>query len=201
MDHSMTIQDLIIGEANRQGVPAAIALAVASRESGLQHTVAGGAVKRGAAGEIGIFQLMPGTAAALGVNAFDLAQNVQGGVRYLRQMFEQFGTWTLAVEAYNCGPGCIEDVIDGRRKLPASTAAYAAAVLPGAAAANVITASPPPAPIVRAPVMVVPGGPGNNYVTVADPALDTPAQDAAPLSAYALLAGVAVLGAAWFLSD
>ena len=79
------------------GVPPALALAVAQRESGLNQAAVG------TSGEIGVFQLMPATAAQLGVNPSDLSANISGGLRYLQQMYAQFGDWSLALEAYNGG--------------------------------------------------------------------------------------------------
>lgn len=95
----LSIPDQITAAANKYGVPPWLALAVATRESGLNQAA------RGTSGEIGVFQLMPTTASDLGVNPSDLSQNIDGGVKYLSQMFGKFGDWFTALEAYNAGPG------------------------------------------------------------------------------------------------
>jgi soluble lytic murein transglycosylase-like protein len=118
----MSVADQIVAEAQRQGVDPPIALEVARRESGFNQGATG------AAGEIGVFQLKPTTAAMLGVNPYDLAQNIQGGVTYLRQLLSQFGDPAKAVAAYNCGPGCVSSTVaygaDWFAHIPASTKSY-----------------------------------------------------------------------------
>lgn len=64
-------------------------------------------------------QLMPGTARELGVDPYDWRQNVEGGIRYLRQQYDRFGSWDLAVAAYNAGPGAVAS-----GQIPASTLYY-----------------------------------------------------------------------------
>lgn len=95
------LRDMIIAEANDQGVPPEIALAVATQESGMCHWSPSGNVLRGKAGEYGVMQLMPATAARLGVDPTDVNDNIHGGVKYLKELYGETGDWTLAVQHYN----------------------------------------------------------------------------------------------------
>ena len=92
---SSALQNQIIQEANAQGVPSSIALAVAQQESGFNPNA------RGAAGELGTFQLMP----QYFPGAADPNQNISLGVGYLKSLYAQFGDWSTALAAYNWGPG------------------------------------------------------------------------------------------------
>lgn len=93
---------LISSAARHYGLPPSLLKAVAKAESGFSP----GAVSD--QGAMGLMQLMPGTARALGVSdPFDPAQNVFGGARYLSQQMERFGSVDLALAAYNAGPGAV----------------------------------------------------------------------------------------------
>ena len=66
--------------------------------------------QRSARGAIGVMQLMPDTAASLGVNPYDEKQNVEGGAKYLREMLDAFGgDVKKAVAAYNAGSQAVKD--------------------------------------------------------------------------------------------
>lgn len=85
--------------ALKTGTPAALIHAVISVESGYK------AAAVSSAGAIGMMQLMPKTAAMLGVNPWIEAENILGGAKYLAQLNRQFaGNWHLALAAYNAGP-------------------------------------------------------------------------------------------------
>ncbi|WP_245686524.1 lytic transglycosylase domain-containing protein [Paracoccus tibetensis] len=88
--------------AQRHGIPEDLFLRLVQQESGWNPNA------RSHKGAMGLAQLMPGTAAKLGVNPADPVQNLNGGARYLRMMYNQFGNWTLALAAYNAGPGAVQ---------------------------------------------------------------------------------------------
>jgi hypothetical protein len=95
------LETLIQKYANRYGVDPSLVRAVMRNESGFNpHAVS-------PKGAQGLMQLMPGTAALMGVsNPFDPEQNIAGGVGYLRHCLDCFDhNVPLAVAAYNAGPG------------------------------------------------------------------------------------------------
>ena len=61
------------------------------------------------AGAIGLGQLMPDTAAELGVDPQDWRQNLDGSARYLAMMLAEFGDMPLALAAYNAGPDAVRE--------------------------------------------------------------------------------------------
>jgi soluble lytic murein transglycosylase-like protein len=100
------IVQLIADTATRYGVAPELAIEVATAESGLNPNT-----PDSSAGAIGIFQLEPATAASLGVDPRDPVQNIDGGVRYLRQLLNQFSELAAAVGAYDWGPGRVSSAI------------------------------------------------------------------------------------------
>jgi len=98
------IDSLVQQNAAAYGVDPALVKSVIANESAFDANATSNV------GAQGLMQLMPETAAELGVtNAYDPAQNVAGGTRYLRSLLDRFkGDTKLAVAAYNAGPGAVE---------------------------------------------------------------------------------------------
>ena len=98
-----SVQQQIIDTANQYGVDPNLALAVAQQESGFRQNATS------SAGAIGVFQLMPSTAAELGVNPYDVNGNIVGGIAYLKQKLDaNGGDPTLALAAYNAGQANVD---------------------------------------------------------------------------------------------
>lgn len=88
--------------ARKHNIPEDLFLRLVQRESGWNPNVTS------SKGAQGLAQLMPDTADLLGVDINDPVQNLNGGARYLRMMYNKFGNWRLALAAYNAGPGAVE---------------------------------------------------------------------------------------------
>jgi soluble lytic murein transglycosylase-like protein len=103
----------------RYGVDADLVRSVIRVESAYDSTAVS------SAGAMGLMQLMPGTARALGVGCpFDPRENVLGGTRYLRELHDRLGSWPRALAAYHAGAARVES---GR--IPTATRRYVRRVL------------------------------------------------------------------------
>jgi soluble lytic murein transglycosylase-like protein len=102
------IDALVDRNASTWQVDPALIKAVIANESGFDANATSGV------GAQGLMQLMPETAASLGVrDPYDPGQNVAGGTRYLRGLLDRFGgDKRLAIAAYNAGPGAVEKYKD-----------------------------------------------------------------------------------------
>lgn len=113
--------DLAKTLARRHDIPEDLFLRLVQQESGWNPNAVS------PKGATGLAQLMPQTARALGVDINNPEENLEGGARYLRAMYDKFGSWRLALAAYNAGPGAVEKY-DGIPPF-AETKAYVIAIL------------------------------------------------------------------------
>ena len=93
--------DMAKAAARKHGVPEDLFLRLVQQESGWNPTA------RSRKGALGLAQLMPATARALGVDPLNPRENLEGGARYLKRQYEKFRTWRLALAAYNAGPAAV----------------------------------------------------------------------------------------------
>jgi len=115
--------------AEAAGIDPHLAVQVAMHESDLNpHAL------NPSSGAIGIMQLMPATAAAMGVDPHNVAQNIRGGIHYLHQQLAKFGDTAQALAAYNWGPGHVAHAVarwgsEWLNHAPSETRHYVASIL------------------------------------------------------------------------
>jgi len=124
-----------IAIATSHAIPSKLFLALINAESGFDANAVS------PKGAIGLTQLMPATAKSLGVDPYDPKENLSGGARYLRQQYDRFGSWPLALAAYNAGPTRVARL--GRIPNIPETKAFVARVMrdAGLASSPITTAS------------------------------------------------------------
>jgi len=89
------------------GIPTDLLARQAYEESRFRPDIIDGSTPS-SAGALGLMQFMPATAAQLGINPLDPQQAVNGAAQYLVSLYHMFGTWTLALAAYNAGEGNVK---------------------------------------------------------------------------------------------
>jgi hypothetical protein len=109
-------EDAVVKEAQRLGVDPQLALHVLYKETG---NLKNPETARSKAGALGVMQLMPRTAKELGVDPMNPEENIRGGVVYLKKMMDQFNDPTLALAAYNAGPGRVNQILRSGRGIEA----------------------------------------------------------------------------------
>ncbi len=104
LPYDYNFESIVQDAGHRYGIDPSLIKAVIQAESG------GNPLTVSKAGAQGLMQIMPATAAELGVaNPFDPTQNVMGGTRYLRKLLDRYhGDTRLALAAYNWGMGNLE---------------------------------------------------------------------------------------------
>ncbi|WP_298836090.1 lytic transglycosylase domain-containing protein [uncultured Roseobacter sp.] len=94
--------DMARRAARKHRIPEDLFLRLVQQESGWN------ARAKSHKGALGLAQLMPATARALGVDPLDPEENLEGGARYLAKQYREFRSWPLALAAYNAGPGAVK---------------------------------------------------------------------------------------------
>jgi soluble lytic murein transglycosylase-like protein len=109
----------------RHGIPHNLLARLLYQESRFRADIISGETKS-SAGALGIAQFMPQTAAQFGIDPLDPPQAIDAAGKYLAQLYARFGSWSLALAAYNFGPGNVAK--HGLVDAPAETRDYVAQI-------------------------------------------------------------------------
>lgn len=96
------LEKMILQKSKKYNVsPDLISAVIQTESAGKQNSVS-------QAGAIGLMQIMPKTASELGINPHSPEENLDGGVRYLKEMAGKFNSLDEVLAAYNAGPGAVK---------------------------------------------------------------------------------------------
>lgn len=130
---SHPLEDRAIAAADKVGLDRSLMLHALYKETGGHKSPETAVSKKGAQGPM---QLMPATAKELGVNPKNVDENLLGGAMYLKRMLDKYQDPSLALAAYNAGPGRVDKAIksgQGMAGLPNETRMYIAGLADGGA--------------------------------------------------------------------
>jgi soluble lytic murein transglycosylase-like protein len=131
------LEPLFASATRAYGLPRRLLEAVGYRESRFRPEIISGALPS-SAGAIGVMQIVPKWHPSIGeAGARDPARAIPYAAKYLRELYGQFGTWPLALAAYNWGPGNLQKHLaagKGPELWPAETRTYVAEIIANAGA-------------------------------------------------------------------
>ena len=116
---------LLRAAEDRYGIPRDLLTRVAYQESRFRPDIITGQVVS-SAGAVGIMQIVPRWHP--GVDPLNVPQAIDYGARFLRENYDRFGSWPLALAAYNWGPGNVQAWQQGQAVPPLETANYVAQI-------------------------------------------------------------------------
>jgi soluble lytic murein transglycosylase-like protein len=131
------LEPLFASATRAYGLPRRLLEAVAYRESRFRPEIISGALPS-SAGAIGVMQIVPKWHPSIGdAGARDPSKAIPYAAKYLRDLYGQFGSWPLALAAYNWGPGNLQKHLaaaKGPELWPAETRTYVAEIIANAGA-------------------------------------------------------------------
>lgn len=119
------VGDLLAAEA-ANGIPPYLLARLAWQESRFREDIVSGKTKS-SAGAVGIMQIVPKWHPD--VNPYDAKASIAYAGKYLKSLYNQFGTWELALKAYNWGQGNVKKWLAGQAVQPTETKNYSAQIL------------------------------------------------------------------------
>lgn len=112
--------------AKKHGVPMKLLLRQSAIESGFWDKSIVTGKRKSKRGAIGIGQFMPATARMFGINPYDVQSSINGQALYMKTLYDKFGSWELALCAYNWGDS---NLIEAKLKAPKAVLRYARFIL------------------------------------------------------------------------